>query len=486
MRISTKGRIATVTALATLVLLAMAICWADGEVAQARRQRDRADDITQGLIQLQQVAFEYMLHRQERALVQVRGVSQRLAQVMVDDGTFDSEAALLLDRVRQRNALMHGVFTELGTAADVGPSMVAPSPESVRRFSDQLSNQLLALQQENLVDAVRLDGHATERIDATQRRVLLVMLAGLLPIALNTAAAAWLVNRTLLVPIKRLGHATREVALGNWGFRLNEVGQDEVGELSRKFNAMMGSLQDSFAQVERNNRELAALNQEVESFSYSVSHDLRGPLRSMDGFSLALLEDYGDKLDAEGQDALRRIRAACQRMGQLIDDLLGLSRVTRAELTLQPVDLSDMARQIAKALTQQHPGRSVEWFIEDGIVVQADRALMQIALQNLIENAWKFTSKTRQPIVRVGVERRDGRLDCFVADNGVGFDMAHADKLFGAFQRLHHESEFPGTGIGLATVQRIFMRHAARLRVEAKLGVGATFFFSMKGPGDDD
>jgi signal transduction histidine kinase len=226
--------------------------------------------------------------------------------------------------------------------------------------------------------------------------------------------------------------------------------------------------------------QLEAANKELASFSYSVSHDLRGPLRSMDGFSQVLLEDYGGKLDEEGKDALGRIRAASQRMGALIDDLLRLSQVTRADLNLTQVDLSAIAREIADGLDREQSGRSVEWAIEPGLSIPADRALIRIAMQNLLQNAWKFTGRTARPVIRVGALQRDARTVYFVADNGVGFDMTHADKLFGAFQRLHHAGDFPGTGIGLAIVQRIIRRHGGKIRAEAKEGEGATFFFSVK------
>ena len=197
---------------------------------------------------------------------------------------------------------------------------------------------------------------------------------------------------------------------------------------------------------------------------------------------MALLEDYGEQLNEEARDYLRRIRAASQRMGRLIDELLGLSRVTRAELSVKSVNLSVIAREIAESLEQQQPDRAVQWVIDDGMTVQADRSLMQIAMQNLLENAWKFTGKTDKPVIRVGMVEHDGKKDCFVADNGVGFDMAYADRLFGAFQRLHHESEFAGTGIGLAIVQRIFNRHDGRIWVHAKPGHGATFFVNLTEP----
>jgi len=226
--------------------------------------------------------------------------------------------------------------------------------------------------------------------------------------------------------------------------------------------------------------QLEAANQELEAFSYSVSHDLRGPLRSMDGFSLVLIEDYGDKLDEEGKDALERIRAASQRMGHLIDDLLRLSQVTRAELKVTPVDLSIIAHEITDAIDREQPGRSVEWAIESGLSVHADPALMRIALQNLLQNASKFTGKIDKPMIRFGALERDAKKVYFVADNGVGFDMAHAGSLFGAFQRLHHVDDFPGTGIGLAIVQRIIRRHDGAIWAEAKEGEGAAFFFTLK------
>jgi signal transduction histidine kinase len=226
--------------------------------------------------------------------------------------------------------------------------------------------------------------------------------------------------------------------------------------------------------------QLEAANKELEAFSYSVSHDLRGPLRSMDGFSQVLIEDYHDKLGDEGKDALERIRAASQRMGHLIDDLLRLSHVTRAELNVTRVDLSMLAREIAETLAREDPGRRVEWSIDSGMSVRADRSLMGIALQNLIQNAWKFTGKTERPVIRVGALKRDARTVYFVEDNGAGFDMAHATKLFGAFQRLHHAGDFPGTGIGLAIVRRIMSRHDGEVWAEAKVGEGATFFFDVR------
>lgn len=233
-------------------------------------------------------------------------------------------------------------------------------------------------------------------------------------------------------------------------------------------------------QLARRARELEATNSELEAFSYSVSHDLRAPLRSIDGFSQALLEDYEEVLDAQGQDFLRRIRAATTRMGELIDDLLRLSRITRAEMTVEDVDLSQMAREIVVRLQKMTPQREVHVVIEEGLVARGDRQLLRVLLENLIGNAWKFSAKQSEARIEVGA-RQDEEHGCvfFVRDNGAGFDMTYADKLFGAFQRLHARSEFDGTGVGLATVQRVITRHAGRVWAEAEVGKGATFYFVL-------
>jgi PAS domain S-box-containing protein len=232
-------------------------------------------------------------------------------------------------------------------------------------------------------------------------------------------------------------------------------------------------------QSERRNSELIAINKELESFSYSVSHDLRAPLRSIDGFSLALLEDAGDKLEPEEKDHLGRIRAATVRMGQLIDDLLGLARTARRELVREKVDLSRMAHEVVAQLRASEPQRHPTVLIAPGLIVEGDRQLLRVMLENLLGNAWKFTAKRAEAHIEFGEQQQDlGRI-YFVRDNGAGFDMRYVDKLFGAFQRLHDGGEFPGTGVGLASVQRIVNRHGGRIWAESAVGGGATFYFVL-------
>ncbi|WP_161794796.1 PAS domain-containing protein [Desulfonatronum thioautotrophicum] len=224
---------------------------------------------------------------------------------------------------------------------------------------------------------------------------------------------------------------------------------------------------------------LEEANKELEAFSYSVSHDLRAPLRGIDGFSQALLEDYHDQLDEQGRDYLQRVRKASQRMGMLIDDLLKLSRVSRAELNPAPVDLSRMVEQIAATLRESDPELEVTFIVEPDVKVEADPALLRIVMGNLLDNAYKFTRYVAKPRVVFGQRLMDGNQVCFLQDNGAGFDMAYADKLFTAFQRLHSAERYPGTGVGLATTARIIRRHGGRIWAEAEPDQGATFYFTL-------
>lgn len=225
--------------------------------------------------------------------------------------------------------------------------------------------------------------------------------------------------------------------------------------------------------------QLEAANKELEAFSYSVSHDLRAPLRSLDGFSLALLEEYQDLLDNTGQDYLRRIRSSSQRMARLIDDLLTLSRVTRSTMRYVKVDLSEIARSVANDLQASQPERRVTWHIADHLFVDADPNLMRVVLSNLLNNAWKFTAHHSSALIEVGQQVFDGKVVYYVRDDGAGFDMNYAEKLFGAFQRMHTASEFDGTGIGLATVQRIVHRHGGEIWAESAVEQGTTLFFTL-------
>ncbi|WP_455206062.1 ATP-binding protein [Kaarinaea lacus] len=231
--------------------------------------------------------------------------------------------------------------------------------------------------------------------------------------------------------------------------------------------------------VKERTAALEAANSELESFSYSVSHDLRAPLRSIDGFSQVILEDYADRLDDAGQDYLKRVRNASQRMGHLIDDMLTLSRLNRGVVKREPVALHEMVHEVINSLRETEPDRQVDFKMANDIRVNADPHLLRVVLENLLGNAWKFTAKVQHAEIEVGEKRIDGKTAIYVQDNGAGFSMDYAHKLFGAFQRLHSYKEFAGTGIGLASVQRIINRHGGEIWAAGEEGKGATFYFTL-------
>jgi light-regulated signal transduction histidine kinase (bacteriophytochrome) len=238
-------------------------------------------------------------------------------------------------------------------------------------------------------------------------------------------------------------------------------------------------LRETAQSLEERSAELESANRELESFAYSVSHDLRAPLRGIDGFSQALLEDYGDAVDERGKRYLRHVREAAQDMGDLIDDLLHLSRVTRGELHRATTDLSALVGNVIRSMAATAPHRDVEWDVQEGVSVYADERMLRIALENLIGNAWKFTSHRDNAKIRFYTEWHEDEVAHCIRDNGAGFDMDFVDKLFGPFQRLHSAEEFEGTGIGLATAQRIVHRHGGRIWAQGAVDQGATFTFTL-------
>jgi len=299
-------------------------------------------------------------------------------------------------------------------------------------------------------------------------------------------------RRTVAEPIVHLAGIARIVSRDkDYSVRATPTGnRDELSVLVDDFNGMLSQIQERDAalqqahdeleqRVEERTKELATINKELESFSYSVSHDLRAPLRSIDGFSQALLEDYGDKLDSGGRDDLQRVRHAAQRMSVLIDDMLNLSRVTRSAMRREKLDLSAVAKSIARELQEAEPGRQVEFVIESGLKAMGDSQLLRAAMENLLRNSWKYTSGHPSARIEFGKNELNGKCPFFVRDDGAGFDPRYADRLFGAFQRLHAETEFPGTGVGLATVQRIIHRHGGEIWAEGAVEKGATFYFTL-------
>lgn len=354
------------------------------------------------------------------------------------------------------------------------------------------------------------------RASLGQRARLLRSLAILLMVAVCSLGLALLFAAALAGKLSHPLLEVAQVARGvverqDYSQRVVKRGEDEVGLLVEAFNQMLerieqreaalnaanGALQQEIGEhktareqvaslnlglerrVAERTAELEAANKELESFSYSVSHDLRAPLRAIDGFTMLLQKHAGAQFDETSRSHLDRVRSATQRMGHLIDDLLRLSRTTRSEMSRRDLDISELAKGIVAELRVSAPDREVEVSIEPGMTVHADPHLMRTVLENLLGNAWKFTAKREGARIEFGRSGKEGEFIHFVRDNGAGFDMRYVDKLFGAFQRLHAAADFAGTGVGLANVQRIIHRHGGKIWAEGEPGKGAAFYFTL-------
>ncbi len=349
------------------------------------------------------------------------------------------------------------------------------------------------------VAIIQEQSHLLAPVDIQTRNALWLLLAVAVAVIVTAAAVShWLVR-----PIVHLTKVATQITAGDLSVRVPIETEDEVGTLADAFNSMTSQLNQTIDSLEyrvaertqeleqkqqaleeqtvelvQRSSQLEAANKELETFSYSVSHDLRAPLRAIDGFSLALAEDYSESLDETGLDYLNRVRNSAQRMGNLIDDMLQLSRINNSVISIKNVDLKVLAREVMDELQSIDPDRKIVFSLGENLQVEGDPRLLRIMLDNLLGNAWKFTSKNDKALITFDRLKETPEV-FFIRDNGAGFNMNHAKKLFGVFQRLHRTIDFPGTGVGLATVQRILNRHGGKIWARAKEGEGATFYFSL-------
>ncbi len=458
------------------------------DVDEALRKNEVARDIAQGVFELTVLTGDYLLYYEERAQTQWKRKHESLGRLLAEPGFRGVEEEPLITVLRAHHVEIGRIFGEVVANRQTVQAQEGPT-DFLLELQQRLMAQLLIKSQTMETGAIGLGSKSIAEVRDAERQAgwLVIVLGASVVIVM---AGTWIVVATRVVrPIGKLQRGIQILGGGDLDYRIGPLGKDEIGEVARSFDEMAEQLSTTtvsrnelakeVTERERAEEALRGANAELEAFSYSVSHDLRAPLRAMDGFSQVLLEDYADNLDAEGRDHLGRVRGASQHMAQLIEDLLELSRVTRAELRHGKSNLSELAQAISAEFRKAEPDRQVTFDIAPGVIAEGDERLLRIVLENLLGNAWKFTSKHPQGKIEFGATTHDGKPAYYVRDDGAGFDMAYADKLFKPFQRLHKTGEFPGTGIGLATAARIIQRHGGRIWAESAVEQGTTVYFSL-------
>jgi signal transduction histidine kinase len=502
MKIKTKLQVTTAVSLIVALVIGLILFFSVRQVNESIKKDMAADEIIKGLFELNILTNYYLLHHEERAKTQWQLKHDSIKRVLEGFKVKSPEKIVLLKRMREGHKNIKNIFSQMVANYE---GHEGEKEDVSQELNEMLVGNLETKSRSMVSDAYQLAEISSSRLIASQQKAYLLVLLFSLIMAVVVATVSFSIYSGVVKPIRKLHEGTEIIGAGNLNYKVSTMAKDEVGQLSRSFDQMTIQLKESFIGLEKEITErkraeeeirklnveleqrvvertdqLETTNKELEAFSYSVSHDLRAPLRSIDGFSQALQEDYGEKVEGQGKDYIRRIRAATKRMAELIDALLTLSRVTRSEIRLEKLSLSMLARTIAANLQKIQPDRQVEFIIPEGLTANGDVRLFRIVMENLIGNSWKFTSKKENACIELGsLQQGDGRLAYFVKDNGAGFDMAYADKLFGAFQRLHGTEEFSGTGIGLATVQRIIHRHGGRVWAEGEPEKGATFYFTF-------
>ncbi|OGU14061.1 MAG: hypothetical protein A2076_12035 [Geobacteraceae bacterium GWC2_53_11] len=501
MKIRTRLHIVTAASAAMVIIMALLVYWSQHRLAIANKAKNLADEIVSSVFERNTLRNDYLNNDNQRAKEQWFLKQNQLSDLL---RSAPANLVSISDReiftdIQKTMEGSSAIFQQILSNRE-GSRGGAPRTSGAIEIENRLVAQLLLKFLDTIADARKLQTAGNELIESTQKTAAKVSLAIIVSVSLFVIFVAWSLGRIISKGIKSLQLGATAIGAGNLHYTIPLTGEDEFSSVAVAFNTMSGKLAESHSALEQDlvarkraaneieglNQELShtvaqlqGANQELEAFAYSVSHDLRAPLRAMGGFSVALIEDFGDTLEAEARDYLNEIVLGSRHMGQLIDGLLTLSRSTRGELRHDRVDLSAMADRIRVELGKAEPQRRVTWRIEAGLSGGGDARMIEVIMRNLLENAWKYTAAVAEPLIRVYSELEKGERYYCVADNGAGFDMAHAEKLFQPFQRLHRQDEFPGIGIGLATAQRIVHRHGGTIHATGTPHKGALFSFSL-------
>jgi signal transduction histidine kinase len=491
----------TAASAALVIVMALLLFWSQHRLTTATKANDLADEIVSNVFDRNTLRSDYLRNNNQRAKDQwfskqdqIRDLLKKVPALFV---SIDDRE--IIDDMHINVEGSSAVFEQITENRDLAGNGQRHQLQA-NEIENRLTGQLVLKSYDTIAAARRLQEASSQLIAATQRTAAWVSISIIASLAFFMIIVVWSLGRIISKGIENLRLGAAAIGAGNLQHMIPLTGEDEFAEVAGAFNTMSVNVAESHAALEQEiderksaadrivqlNKELnntvsqlQGANQELEAFSYSVSHDLRAPLRAMGGFSEALVEDYGGQLEGDAHAYLDEIVIGCRHMGQLIDGLLTLSRSTRGELRCDTLNLSVMADRIRRELEQTEPGRRVEWRIEPGMSALGDERMIEVVMRNLLGNAWKYTSGRAEPVIRFYAELDNGVRFFCVADNGAGFNMAHAGKLFQAFQRLHRQEEFTGIGIGLATAQRIVQRHGGTIHGYGETDKGATFKYSL-------
>jgi signal transduction histidine kinase len=454
------------------------------EVTGLRAAGAAADDLSQGIVDQESGQRGFLITGEEPYLEPYRTGGEAIAQARESLASAGASNAAIAAAIADVDAALAAWRAEAEGEIDVRRTQGGDAVAAIVAAGSgkQLFDTLRAATEELTAIVDSASDSARSDAQSTYDRFVTLVFVTLGAVVVMTAGLALLLMRWVTRPVEQLAESVQGVRAGRLDQQVSVTGPPELTTIAAAADDMRQRLVVELARAEAARAQAAAANAELEAFSYSVSHDLRAPLRAIDGFSRAMVEDAGDDLAKDLRGHLERIRANTKRMADLIDDLLELSRVSRVAPDPVEVDVSAVALEVVAGLRAADPGRVVEVVVQPGLQAVADASLLRIVLENLLGNAWKFTARQLNPRIELAGEGQAPHTMFRITDNGAGFEQAYADKLFAPFQRLHTDREFPGTGIGLATVARIVHRHGGRIRASGEVGRGATVLFCMAEP----